>query len=215
MPDQHEPWLGMAALSALDVLPADEAEQFAAHLRSCTRCSAEVDELRQVAGAMNEVDMTEHVAEPSPDLEERVVGAVRDARGRQQWRRRLVSSVGAAAAAIALIGVGLVIPQPAGPPQEALTVATSQADIDADVALVAHTWGTEVKLVVTGLEAGEDYRVTLLDRQGERFDAGTFIGVSDRPIVCDMNAALLRPDASRLEVAGDDGLVIAADLPAK
>ncbi len=209
----HEQWLGMAALSAGGMLPREEADDFAAHVASCERCHNEVAELRAVARALNEAPMVDDPSAPPEVLKERVVWAVRGARRSQQRHRRIVSAVAAAAAAIALIGVGMAVPPPAGPPQEVLDVATTSESVDAKAALVAHTWGTELKLVVSGLDHGERYRVTFVDDDGRKVSAGTFIGVSDRPVVCDMNAAVLRPDAARVEVAAaDGGVVLAADL---
>lgn len=215
MPDQtHDRWLGMAALAAAGVLPADEAGEFAEHLASCRRCEAELAQLRPLAAALNEVPIGDQVADPPETLREGVVWAVRGVRRSEGRRRRFATSIAAAAAAIAFIGVGMAIPPPSGPPQEALAVTTTSDTVDAEAALVAHTWGTELKLVVEGLDAGERYSVTFIDRDGGRVPAGTFIGVDDRPIVCDMNAAVMRPDARRFEVASADGVVLAADLPA-
>lgn len=211
--DRHERWLGMAALEAAGMLPRDEADEFAAHAASCERCEAELSELRAVAAALDDATIGEPMPEPSATLKEGVVWAVRGARRSDQRRRRLVSSIAAAAAAVAFIGVGLAIPEPSGPPQEVLDVAIAEDAVDAQASLVAHTWGTEVKLVLTGLVDGERYRVTFTDSDGRQVPAGTFIGVSDRPIVCDMNAAVLRPDATRLEIASRDGVVLTADLP--
>lgn len=215
MPDHdHEQWLGMAALAAADMLPDDEVALFEAHHASCRRCQEELSELGAVAGALNAVPIGADMPDPPATLKEGVVWAVRGARRADRRRSRFIPAIAAAAAAIALFGAGLALPEASGPPQERLTVATTQTAVDAQASLVAHTWGTEVKLVLTGLDAGEEYRVTLIDREGERVDAGTFIGVDDRPVVCDMNAAVLRPDATRMEVASADGVVVAADLPA-
>lgn len=214
MPElNHDRWLGMAALSAAGMLPAEEAAEFADHLASCQRCQAELAELRSIATALNQVPIGDQVADPPETLREGVVWAVRGVRRSEGRRRRVATSIAAVAAAIAFIGVGMAIPPPSGPPQESLAVTATSTTVDAQAALVAHTWGTELKLVVEGLDAGEHYRVTFIDREGERVPAGTFIGVDDRPIVCDMNAAVLRPHAQRLEVASADGVVLAADLP--
>ena len=216
MPDHdHEPWFGMAALAAAEMLPRDEVAQFQAHLATCRRCQEELSDLRAVAGALNTAPIGEPMPDPPATLREGVVWAVRGARRADRRRSRFIPAIAAAAAAIAFFAAGVALPGPSGPPQERLTVATASADVEAQASLVAHTWGTEIKLVLTGLDAGEEYRVTVVDRDGERVDAGTFLGVDDRPVVCDMNAAVLRSDAARMEVASRDGVVIAADLAAQ
>ena len=217
MPDQgHDLWLGMAALAAADLLPAEDAQTFAVHLSTCRRCTAELAELRAMTRALSEVAMSQDTADeaPPPTLRERVVWSVRSSRRTDMRRRVMVNTVAAAAAAIALVAIGVAIPGPAGPPQESVDLALNADSIQAEATLVAHTWGTEVKFVINGLENGERYDVTFINRQGQRVPAGTLIGVSNRPIVCDMNAAVLRPDAVRLEVASaDDGVVMRAQLP--
>ena len=74
------------------------------------------------------------------------------------------------------------------------------AGVDASASLIAHTWGTEVNLVATGLTPGTRYTVVLVGRNGRRVTAGTFIGVSRQPVRCNLNAALLRTDAAELLV---------------
>jgi anti-sigma factor RsiW len=202
----------MAALFAAGVLPSDEVDVFTQHVSTCDRCATELAELRQVTQSLHEVPVNEAAQGPPEALRQGVVVAVGQARRSHHRARRLVLSVATAAAAIALIGVGAAIPGPAGPPQEAITVTAASPRIDADASLVAHTWGTELKLVVSGLDAGTRYQVSFLNREGRRVAAGTFIGVSDRPVVCDMNAAVLRPDAARLEIASRDGVVLHAEL---
>ena len=88
--------------------------------------------------------------------------------------------------------------------------------MEAEASLIDHTWGTETILVVSGLEDGETYELTLRDEDGAPVDSGAFIGTGDKPLECRMNAALLREEATGLEVRTDEGdLVLSADLPEK
>lgn len=84
-------------------------------------------------------------------------------------------------------------------------------DVDADV--IAHTWGTEALLEVEGLAVGETYAVVFVGEDGREYSAGEMLG-SEVPIVCRLNAALLREDAVRMEIrdAGSD-VVAGAELP--
>jgi hypothetical protein len=80
--------------------------------------------------------------------------------------------------------------------------------------LIEHDSGTEIRLVVSGLRDGQTYRVTLVSEDGERINAGTFIGIGDKQLRYTFNAALLRKDADRLEVRTAGGeLVFFAKLP--
>lgn len=152
--------------------------------------------------------------EPDPALRERIVAAVGDTRRRDTRRDRLQRALAVAAAAVFLVGVGAVLNRPApGPTLEEVALADVPADVAADAALITHTWGTELVLTVDGLQDGQDYVVTFVSDAGERVSAGTFIGVDDRPVVCRMNAAVLRNEASAFEVATPDGrLVMRADI---
>lgn len=214
MPESHERWLGLVALAAVDALPTEEASEFEAHLRSCPQCRTELEQLHDVIDAVHNADLhvTAGEEQPPTHLGERVVWVVAKARRSERLRSRLIAGIAVAAACLAFFAVGVAVPEPAGPPQESIEVVAAQG-IDADAALVAHTWGTEVKLVVEGLRNGERYDVTFFAEDGRRVSAGTFIGVDDRPVVCVMNAAVLREDARRMEVASADGaVVLEADL---
>ncbi len=215
MPESHERWLGLVALAAVDALPPEEAPELEAHLRDCPQCRTELEQLHDVTAAVHnaELHMTPGVEQPPAHLRERVVWVVAKARRSERLRQRAVAGIAVAAACLAFFAVGVAVPGPAGAPQEPVELVAAQG-VDAEASLVAHTWGTEVKFVIEGLSDGEHYDVTFVADDGRRVSAGTFIGVDDRPVVCDMNAALLREDASRVEVAASDGaVVLGADLP--
>ena len=215
MPDSHDRWHGMLALAAIEALPPSEADELAAHLARCPHCRTELEDLRATTAAMYvaDLDVNDQPEPPPALLADRVVWAVAKARRGDRLRRRVRAGIAAAAACLAMFAAGLAVPGPAGPPQETLAL-DAQAGIEAEAALVAHTWGTEVKFEIVGLTDGERYEVTFLSRDGRRVSAGTILGVDDRPVVCAMNAALLRENAARLEVAASDGaVVLAAAVP--
>ncbi len=96
---------------------------------------------------------------------------------------------------------------------EDVPVLTTSSAVSATASVVAHTWGTETVLDMTGLPAGQTYRVVVVDEAGTAVVAGTFIG-TDQAIDCTMNAAVLRQDADRVEVLDPSGAaVITSDLP--
>ncbi|MEH3076042.1 MAG: hypothetical protein PGN11_05105 [Quadrisphaera sp.] len=87
----------------------------------------------------------------------------------------------------------------AGPPGTLGAVervsAQTSAGVGATASVVAHTWGTETLLELTGLEAGRTYQVVVVDDAGTAVVAGTLIGTGGE-VDCTMNAAVLRADAS-------------------
>ncbi|WP_298807078.1 hypothetical protein [uncultured Pseudokineococcus sp.] len=140
-------------------------------------------------------------------------------------RRRSPWAVAAAAAALVLVGAGLGAGlasggegAPEGPPGtlgalEQVAVVGEPAGVDADLAVVAHTWGTETVLDVAGLPVGGAYRVVLVGEDGAEAGSGSFLG-SEEPVECRLNAALLREDVDRLVVLdAADAVVMTADLP--
>lgn len=103
MPEMHD----LVAAYALDALDPDEARELEAHLETCTSCQAELSRARESAA-----DIAESVSvEPPLELKERVMEATRPEREVTRPRRAPRTSVGgfvaAAAAAIALVFIGL------------------------------------------------------------------------------------------------------------
>ncbi|MBE1513909.1 hypothetical protein [Nesterenkonia halotolerans] len=91
--------------------------------------------------------------------------------------------------------------------------AESDPEVAVEGALVAHTWGTETVLEITGLPVGSSYSVVLVGEDGEEIESGSFLG-SELPVECRMNGAVLREDVDRLEIRAEDGTALtAAELP--
>ena len=130
------------------------------------------------------------------------------------WLLRRSAFASAAAALLVAFGLFAVVPKVTGPPMEPVAFSGAPPGVEAEASLIDHTWGTETVLVASGLEDGETYRLTLRDEDGGAAPSGTFIGTGDRPLECRMNAALLREEATGLEVRTAEGdLVLEADLP--
>lgn len=109
----------------IGALDSDAAHDFPAHLLTCARCRAQVEELR---GIVTMLPLTVERRQPPPELKQRVMGVVRseaellraagpaadraEAPGAPGWHRRIVAGaalVGAIATAIfalAVIGLG-------------------------------------------------------------------------------------------------------------
>lgn len=138
--------------------------------------------------------------------------------------RRWLAPMLAAACLVIGVGIGLGVPgltapqPPSGPPGtlgavEAIQVNDDITGVDVDAELVAHTWGTEAILEATGLDVGATYAVVFIGADGAEFSAGEILG-SEVPIICRMNAAVMREDTVRFEVRDAGASVVAhADLP--
>ena len=222
---EHRRWREMLGAYALGELDGEERAALQAHLDGCEHCRAELREIGPVAAALSEADpRLFESGEPRPpaDLLERTLSRVEQARRfgdelRRRRRNRLIGrSAFASAAAALLIAIGsfALIPKIAGPPMEPVAFSETPPGVEAEASLIDHTWGTETVLVASGLEDGETYELSLRDEDGGAVPSGAFIGTGERPLECRMNAALLREEATGLEVrtAGGD-LVLEADLP--
>ncbi len=208
--------IGLLGLHALDRLDPADAERVRLAARRSELVALLLAEARQAARALPEADVAEVLAPPATppaDLGERVVARVR--RHRRARRRQAVT--GAAAALV--LGAGLFLagrgtaPVPPPPPREALVFGVERGVDVLDADLINHTWGTELELLVTDVVPGGVYRVEFVALDGRAVEAGSFLGVDERPVDCRMNAAILRDDVAALRVLDPDGAtVLESDL---
>ena len=186
-----------------------------AHLDGCAACRAELAGLAPLAARLGRADADRLDEEPAPPagLGEAVMARI--AAEAPLRRRRASSRRGLAAAAVvgvAAAGFGtgwLARPVPDPLPLEPVAV---QADpgIEATADVVPHTWGVEVKLTGEGFAAGAVYRVVVTDEDGSAVPAGQFLGVGPAELRCNLNASVLREDATGFQVLAADGTVVAS-----
>ena len=218
-PEEHHRYREQIGAFLLGKLDGGERTAMQTHLNSCPVCQAEVRELEPVVAALADAapDRIEEEPWPPGDLEEStlapILGKIHRARrrsGRFQW------SGLAAAAAICVVVIGLAgfvgLLEPAVA-LEPLSFSVAPG-MEVEGYLIEHARGTEIRLVVSGSRDGQTHRVTLVSEDGERVNAGTFIGIGDKKLRYTFNAALLRKEADRLEVRTAGGeLVFFAKLP--
>lgn len=219
--EEHRYWREMIGAFVLGRLDEDKRAALQAHLDGCAECRAEVEELSPVAGALADA-APEHIDPeefPPADLIDGVIAQVdreRQLHRRRQRRRRFGRSALAAAAAALFVAIGFfVLPPLLAPdvPLEPVAFSEVPPGVEAEADLISHTWGTETRLIASGLNDGQTYSVMLRSEDGDRVPSGAFIGTGDEPVECNLNAALLREDATRLTVRAADGeLVLSADL---
>jgi hypothetical protein len=138
-------------------------------------------------------------------------------------RRPWLLALGAAAcvavgAGGVLLGQPTVPGPPTGPPGtlgaiEQISFSGEPIGVEIDGSLVAHTWGTETILNMTGLTDANPYNVVLVTVTGESLDSGSFLG-STVAIDCEMNAAVMREAVASVEIQDASGTIVArAQLP--
>jgi len=217
-PEEHHPYREQVGAFLLGKLDEGERTDMQTHLSGCPVCQAEVRELEPVVAALADAapDRIDDDPLPPGDLEELTLAPIlEEIHFARRRRRRFQWSALAAAAICVVVGlagfVGLLEPAVALVEPVPFSVAPG---MEVEGHLIAHAWGTEIKLVVSGLRDGQTYKVTLVSEDGERVNAGTFIGIGDKPLSCTFTAALLRKEANRLEVRTAGGeLVSFAKLP--
>ena len=203
---RYQEQIGAFVLGKLD---GGELEAMRAHLDGCPECRAEVGELEPVVAALADADpdRIDEYAWPPGDLEESTLAPILGKIHFARVRRRRVPWSAVAAAAICVLVIGLAgFTWFLGPAVAMEPLLFSEAPgLDVRGGLIAHDSGTEIRLVVSGSQHGQTYRVTLVSEDEERVNAGTFIGAGDEPVRGTFNAALSREDADRLEVRTPGG----------
>lgn len=219
--DRHDHPHELLGPAALGLLTSPERQVLDRHLSTCEQCRDELAALTGVTGrlaALTPEDAeTLHLGSSPRRADDVLARVAADATRERRSARRLQHVLGAAASVSVLIAglvtAGALDAQDASPvPMEAVTVA-APAGVDASADLVAHTWGVEIKLQATGLQAGRAYSVQVLTTDGRVTDAGAFIGTGERTLNCNLNTSVLRPDADAFMVLDDGGAqVLTADL---
>ena len=217
-PEEHHRYREQVGAFLLGKLDEGERTAMQAHLDGCLVCQAEVRELKPVVAALADATLgpIEEPPEPPKDLEEQTLAPILGEIYRARRRRRQFRWSPLAAAAICVVAIGLAgftwLLQPAVA-LEPLSFSVAPG-VEVEGNLIAHARGTEIRLVVSGSQDGQTHRVTLVTEDGERVNAGTFIGIGDKTLRGTFNAALLREEADRLEVRTSGGeLVFFAKLP--
>ncbi|MGY2067390.1 anti-sigma factor family protein [Blastococcus sp. SYSU DS0619] len=216
-PREHRDIREQLGVYALGHGTAAERAAVRAHLDGCADCRGELAELSPLAPRLAGVDPDRLDEAPAPPagLREAVLARIA-AEERERpvplpTRRRTALVAAAAATGIAAAGFGvgwLTRPVPPPVPQESVAVEITEAGIDASAALVAHTWGVEVKLSGEGFTAGEVYRVAVTEEDGDVVQAGSFLGVGPAELHCNLNSSVLREDASGFAVVDAEGAVV-------
>ena len=219
-PKEHHRYREQIGAFLLGKLDGGERAAMQTHLNSCPICQAEVRELEPVVATLARAapDWIDEDPWPPGDLKELTLAPILGEIHRARRRRRRVPWSALAAAAICVVVIGLagftwfLETVPAHAEELSFSKVPSGVEVEGD--LIARAWGTEIRLLASGLRKGQTHRVTLVSEDGERVDAGTFFGTGDKQLSATFNAALWHKDAAKLEVRTPDGeLVFVAEPP--
>jgi predicted anti-sigma-YlaC factor YlaD len=184
--------LGVYVLGAID--PADRA-LVDAHLATCRDCRDELAGLASLPALLARVAREEAIAlaadeampagltvapEPPRELLSTVLDLTAARRRRRRWRD---AGIGVAAAAVVAAGVfgGLQLGNSPSQPPTSLSVGavgswvTRTGHNGAMAATVSYRsagWGTELKVLVNGIAVGTRCQLYVIDKSGQRTEAG-------------------------------------------
>jgi hypothetical protein len=219
-PEEHNRYREQIGAFLLGKLDEGERTALQEHLNSCPVCQAEERELEPVVAALSYAapDRIKDDPRPPGDLEESTLAPILGEMHRARRRRRRVQWSTLAAAAIFVLVIGLAgftrLLEPAVP-LEPLSFSRVAPGVEVEGHLIAHACDTEIRLLVSRSHEGQTHRVTLVSKNGERVDLGTFVGIGDKPLKRTFETKLSREDATRLEVRTTPGgeLVFFAKIP--
>ncbi len=217
---------------ALGHLPPVENDRVRAHLDGCSDCRADLSDIAALVPLLDRVDPLSFESPPVPpaDLGARIRAAVASeprrpvltgpattGPGRRAWTtgRRRPWSLAVAAALVVAVGLGAAVgrstaPDPSAAPAPALEAvtltATQGSGVTVDSAgLVSHTWGVELRLEAEGFADGEVFEAAVRDASGRFTPAGRFVGTGSATMTCNLQAGVLRDDASAIVVRDEEG----------
>jgi hypothetical protein len=166
--------LGAYLLGALD---SEEHAQIGTHLGSCGHCRAVADELGPVPALLSQVHVDDlEPPRPPAHLLDRLLASRLESR---RWRR-LVAVAGTAAVIAGLAASAVVATSDSDttpPPAEtlALTAQDTSSRVSATAWLTDREWGTEVRLRLGGVPAGQWCSLIVRDRDGRTETAASWI----------------------------------------
>lgn len=200
------------ALAEHQLLGTPLPEVLRRHLSRCPDCKREAAETDSVvrtlyrsgpAPARTFRRVPEPTGRPSTDLRDRIVRDVTEA---PLARSRLLPRVALGLAAAAVAAVAVVVPMSLDGRQAPATATP--------VALTRHghmiekPWGTEVPVVLSGLEPGQSYRMMVINAAGKKASGGSVRGEGDAPVSVRMVTAMPRATITALIVEDEHGHVV-------
>ena len=209
------------AAYALGTLDREDRERLEAHLPGCAECQ---EVLGSVAGlprllALVPLDAVQPggtaeegappAARPSEAMYERLLAA---AVTRRRSRRRIALAV---AAAVLVVGAGAgtvaVLEARSGPAVQ--VVAGSAGQVKATVWLRATSTGTNLRLQLTGVPAEEHCRLVVVDRDGHREVASTWVASYAGAATIESSTAVPRSRVSWLRIEAANATLVAMPVP--
>jgi Putative zinc-finger len=215
-----DPYARLDAAYLLGALDADERLAYEAHLATCRRCRASLDEISAIPPLLAGLDESVFAASPEAAptlLPDPMLPSLLQAVGRQRARRRwLTAGLGLLAAACAIALIVIVLPSGSGsrpaPRAMAALVATR---VEATIALRPRSWGTEIDLTCwyqrgAAEPPSDRYELVAHGADGATYDLGSWRLAPGRRVIFATGTALTESQIKNLQITQPNGLAILA-----
>lgn len=172
-------WRELLGVYALGQLGGDERAGLEAHLEGCAQCRAELALLEPVARMLPHADPErfESAPQPPPELGARIAATIAGEQRQAESRRRRRFggfALGGATAALATVVLAIFVLGGGGGGESERHVTFAAKGVSIDATLEPHSYGTEIRMYVHGVESGTLCRVALRGPSGVSYPAGTF-----------------------------------------
>jgi Putative zinc-finger len=215
-----DPYARLDAAYLLGALDADERLAYEAHLATCRRCRASLDEISAIPPLLAGLDESVFAASPEAAptlLPDPLLPSLLRAVGRRRARRRwLIAGLGLLAAACAIALIVIVLPSGSGsrpaPRAMAALVATR---VEATIALRPRSWGTEIYLTCwyqrgAAEPPSDRYELVAHGADGATYDLGSWRLAPGRRVIFATGTALTESQIKNLQITQPNGLAILA-----
>jgi anti-sigma factor RsiW len=198
--DQHRHWQSMLGAYALDQLSTQERADVDAHLATCSACSAALQEVLPMARLLPMANPRRVVNKPKvrPEVAESLFARIGSERRRQRQLRYATSGLVAVAASVLVVVLALPMVNPAEPGR-GVTFVAAPASVKAEGRIVDESWGSEIRLTVSGLSGRQT--VWFEQPDGSRASAGSFEGGDGKEVELVLSTAFKSKDAVALCVS--------------
>lgn len=156
------------AAYVLDALEPAQAQRLSEHLTGCAECRPAYDELRDLPTVLRQLDPDDvltPVELPDTLCDELLARAA--VRQHRHSRRRMFGLAAAAVALLAGVATGTALPG-SQPATSTVAAADPHTWVHATATLTAHTWGTQIRLRLSGVRSAQQCMLVVSAADGRR-----------------------------------------------
>lgn len=165
----------------LDALEPGEAQLLRDHVPDCAECRPEYEDLRGMPSLLARLDMSDvdeivAPAELPANLYEQLLARAEGRRDHRTRRRVLGLATALAAAGVGVVA-GIALPGNEYPPPVTSTVAATDphTKVHATIVLTQRTWGTQIRLRLSGVTWALQCRLVVTSADGKRDIAASWV----------------------------------------